>query len=161
MYCKFCGKIITDDSAFCRHCGKMLHVTPLHKFDTASKADKVTCNKNNNVRSDSNSKRKGRSRLGAIFILSITISIICTLGYALIRYEDSQPRDNTHYWGSSAYDPDVICGGNIEYVYEELNYTRKQKYEEGIKRIAIYSFPIAFGVLVIGAIITGTMKKKH
>ena len=161
MYCKFCGKTIADDSTFCKYCGNMLHINPSHKFDTVPKANQVTCNEKNDEHSEHLSTSKGGNRLGTIFLLSIAISIICTLGYALIRNEDSQPHDDIHYWGSSVYDPGVIYGGSIEDAYEEINYTRKQKYEEGIKRMAIYSFPIAFGVLVIGAILTGTMNKKH
>lgn len=161
MNCKFCGKIIADDSTFCKYCGNMLQIAASNKFDTIQEVAQVTCNKSINKQSEHNNTSKSRNRLGTIFMLSIAISITCTLGYALIRNEDSKPHDYTHYWGSSTYDPGAIYGGSIEDVYEEINYTRKQKYEEGIKRTAIYSFPITFGVLVIGAILTGTMNKKH
>ena len=45
-------------------------------------------------------------------------------------------------------------------VHEGITWMRKDGYESGIKKMAIYSFPISFGILVLGAIITGTKNKK-
>jgi hypothetical protein len=53
-----------------------------------------------------------------------------------------------------------MSGGSIEDVYEDISWIRKDEYHKGIERMAIYSFPISLGVLVLGAIFTGKMTKK-
>lgn len=160
MYCKHCGKEVAEDSKFCKHCGSNINTINIEeqKDQDPMKLGDLNSDENQKKTSDSS---KGGNRLGMIFFWSLIISVVCTLGYAVIRNEDSKPHDSSsHYWGSSVYDPNIMSGGDVESVYEQINWIRKDKYEEGIKKTAIYSFPIAFGILVIGAILTGNMNKK-
>lgn len=161
MYCKKCGKQISDDSRFCRYCGSEQD-TPCVQIEkviaTKNVVDKVE-DALNPITSKPQIKSKG-NRLVLLFLWSIAISIICTIGYAVVRSEDAKPYDSEHYWGSSVYDSQSMTGGTIESLHEDITWMRKDGYESGIKKMAIYSFPISFGILVLGAIITGTMNKK-
>lgn len=160
MYCKKCGKLISDDSKFCRYCGSEQD-TPSVQMEqviaTNNVADKVE-EANITISAKPQGKPK-RNRLVPLFLWSIAISIMCTIGYAVVRREDSKPWDAEHYWGYSVYDPQSMENTTIESVHEDITRIRKDGYESGIKKMAIYSFPISFGILVLGAIFTGTMNK--
>lgn len=156
MYCKNCGKQIADDSNFCRFCGNGVlgsswqePLVPTHS---------PTIKKNIEQQNRCVTPKKG-NRLVALFLWSVVVCICCTLGYAAVRYEDSKPCDNEHYWGSSVYDPGMLFGG-VDY-QNVVTDIRKDKYKAGIKKMAIYSFPISLGILVIGAILTGTMNNNN
>jgi hypothetical protein len=95
----------------------------------------------------------------SIFLWSLAICAICTIGYAVIRSEDAKPYDNTHYWGSSAYDTKGILVGD-DYG-DQLTWMRKSGYEKGIKKMALYSFPISFGLLVIVALLRKSDKNRQ
>lgn len=153
MYCKHCGKELADDSKFCEYCGKGVADTSIQ--ESPMQAHGFTKDKATDSQSI-NSVSKNGNRLATIFLWSVLICICCTLGYATIRYEDSKPCDSEHYFGFSVYDPGLIMGSSYE---DDLTWIRQDKYYAGIKKTAIYSFPIAFGVLVLGAIFTGTMNK--
>lgn len=159
MYCKYCGKEIKDDSKFCRWCGKSLYQAECHETSTCEKDLYVTESESNFVLKSDNGSH-GSNRLLNLFLYAIFICIICTGGYALFRYNDSLPYDEEHYWGYSVFDPNIMSGGSIEDVYEDISWIRKNEYHKGIERMAIYSFPISLGVLVLGAIFTGKMTKK-
>ena len=136
MYCKHCGKQIADDSKFCKHCGS-------NQYDSTTSP---------NLRKSSeslcfNKYIKKRNKLITIFLWSIVISICCALGYATINYEDSKPINFVGYFPEN---------------YKKFqNEIKIDKYKDGIRRTAICSFPIAFGVMVLGAILTGTMNKNN
>lgn len=161
MYCKNCGKSIADDSKFCRYCGwqqdaeRQPSIIPNHSKDDSNNSEVL-----HTPESTIKPAKSGGNRLLALFLWSIAICILCTLGYAMIRSEDAQAYDSTHYWGSSVYDPEFLTGGTLEDTHEEITWIRQDEYQKGIKNTAIYSFPIAFGILVIGAILTGNMNKK-
>lgn len=159
MYCKHCGKEIADDSKFCKYCGNKLD-EPSESEQVVKSVEAPSIDENKPVSPTNTPPQKG-NRLGLIFLWSILICAICTIGYAAIRSEDSQPCDSSHPWGTSAYDPTTMMGGDIQGVYEDVTWIRKDEYESGIKKTAIYSFPISFGILVLGAILTGTMNKKQ
>jgi hypothetical protein len=95
----------------------------------------------------------------SIFLWSLAICAICTIGYAVIRSEDAKPYDDTHYWGSSAYDTKGILVGD-DYG-DQLTWMRKSGYEKGIKKMALYSFPISFGLLVIVALLRKSDKNRQ
>jgi hypothetical protein len=154
MYCKHCGKEIAIDSKFCKFCGN--GVADSSNQESSTPKPNLTNEKISELQSTNTPSKKG-NRLAAIFLWSVLICVCCTLGYATIRYEDSKPYDSEHYWGFSAYDPGGLMGINYQ---DHLTWIREDKYKDGIRTTAIYSFPIAFGVLVLGAILTGTMNKK-
>lgn len=160
MYCKKCGKQISDDSKFCRYCGSEQDqsVEQIGQVSTTNDVVDTVKEAPRTIPEKLQTKPKG-NRLVQLFLWSIAICIICTIGYAVVRSEDSKPYDSEHYWGSSVYDPQSIMGGTIESVHEDITWMRKEGYESGIKKMAIYSFPISFGILVLGAIFTGAMNK--
>lgn len=153
MYCKHCGKEIADDSKFCKFCGNGV-ADSLNQESSTPKPSPAN-EKTSELQSTNTPPKKG-NRLVALFLWSVLICVCCTIGYAVIRYEDSKPYDSEHYFGFSAYDPGMLIGGDYE---DQLTWIRQDKYKAGIKKTTIYSFPIAFGVLVLGAIFTGTMNK--
>ena len=161
MYCKKCGKQISDDSKFCRYCGSEQDSSVEQIAQTNIINDKVdkVIEAPKTITEQPQAQPKG-NRLVRLFLWSITICVICTIGYAVIRSEDSTAYDSEHYYGSSVYDPESMSGGTIESVHENLTWFRKDGYERGIKKMVIYSFTISFGILILGAILTGTMNKK-
>lgn len=154
MYCKHCGKEIADDSKFCKYCGNGV-------VDSSNQgSSKYTPNPTTRMPTEPQSTQpipKKGNRLAALFLWSVLICVCCTIGYAVIRYEDSKPYDSEHYFGFSVYDPNALIGTDYQ---DQLTWIREDKYKAGIRKTAIYSFPIAFGALVLGAIFTGTMNKK-
>jgi len=154
MYCKHCGKEIADDSIFCKYCGN--GVVDSSNQGSSTPTPSPTNEKITKPQGAKTVPQKG-NRLAAIFLWSVVICVCCTLGYAAIRYEDSKPYDTEHYFGSSAYDPGMLFGGDYQ---DTLTWIRQDEYKAGITKTAIYSFPIAFGILVLGAILTGAKNKK-
>lgn len=155
MYCKHCGKEIADDSKFCKFCGN--GVADSSNQESSTPKPSPTNEKIYELQSTNTPSKKG-NRLVVLFLWSMLICVCCTLEYAAIRYEDSKPYDSEHYFGFSVYDPDMLIEGNN--YQDQLTWIRQDEYKAGIKKTAIYSFPIAFGVLVLGAILTGTRNKK-
>ena len=150
LYCRHCGKQIASDSQFCQHCG--------------SRIEKVTASDLTETQgiihgTSTSTTKKGGMTLLSIFLWSLAICAICTIGYAVIRSEDAKPYDDTHYWGSSAYDTKgILVGDDYE---DQLTWMRKSGYEKGIKKMALYSFPISFGLLVIVALLRKSDKNRQ
>lgn len=150
LFCRHCGKLIDSDSQFCQHCGGKVSNT--NEYETASN------NKDTHAEIQEEIPQvgtivttKGGMSLLSIFLWSLAICAICTIGYAAIRSEDAKPYDRTHYWGSSAYDTKGILFGD-DYG-DQLTWMRKDGYKKGIKNMALYSFPISFGILVVVALV--------
>lgn len=162
MYCKQCGKQIADDSKFCRYCGSTQDEPSVSQESPMSSNNEVSVDNSKDVPSDTSittTNKEGKSnRLGKIFLLSIGICILCTIGYAVIRNEDSKPYDAAHYWGSSVYDTKGSLMGEYE---DQLTWMREDGYKKGIKNMAIYSFLISFGVLVVGSLISKSSNNRN
>ncbi len=65
MYCKKCGKIISDDSSFCPHCGA-----------TCSKPQSSSYNAPTNYYQDSSSRHEAHG-VNVVGIIGFVLSIIC------------------------------------------------------------------------------------
>ena len=109
------------------------------------------------MRQESCNKVKSKNRVLPLFLWALVVSAICTIGYAIVRHEDSKPYDKNHYWGSSTYDTNGMLWGD-DYG-DQLTQIRKVGYEKGIKNMVLYSFPISFGILLIGALLNNSTKK--
>lgn len=157
LFCRHCGKQIDSDSLFCQHCGGKVGNTKEHESVPINNSTPVDIQEEiQNV--DKTVTKNGGMSLLSIFLWSLAICAICTIGYAVIRSEDAKPYDKTHYWGSSAYDTEGMLWGD-DYG-DQLTWMRKNGYEKGIKNMALYSFPISFGILVVVALVRKSGNKQ-
>lgn len=145
IFCKHCGRKIAPYSQYCQYCGGNLQELEPPNW------------KEMNMRKESCNKVKSKNRVLPLFLWALVVSAICTIGYAIVRYEDSKPYDKNHYWGSSTYDTNGMLWGD-DYG-DQLTQMRKVGYEKGIKNMVLYSFPISFGILLIGALLNNSTKK--
>ena len=133
MYCKYCGKEITDDSMFCQHCGS--------KLDNVAKESilkRNTCNAGNDDmdktalstqtihKSKENSSIIANEIVGNLKMIGIALAILAIymIGFIAIHQKDITKYDyETHasYFGESCYDPSTITG-NWKLHWEEHYY---------------------------------------
>ena len=143
MYCKHCGKQITDDAVYCKYCGNRQDIECQDREVSSMAIGEHPAEQTERL---IGTKNKKSHKLAIILIASITISIALSTGYAIIRHEDSLPYDLSHYWGSSVYD----TKGSLSDGYQrQLTWMRQEGYERGIKNMAIYSFISSFAILVV------------
>ena len=157
LFCRHCGKQIDPDSQFCQHCGGK--VGNKNEYETVPSNIDTHIDIQEEIQNvDTKATNNGGMSLLSIFLWSLAICAICTIGYAVIRSEDAKPYDETHYWGSSAYDTKgILMGDNYG---DQLTWMRKDGYEKGIKNMALYSFPISFGILVVVALVRKSANKQ-
>lgn len=135
MYCKHCGKQITEDSKFCQHCGNKIEAetpeTIIQKESgipfqsdnkTTSKIEEQNQPKDPIVlkvevqeKSKKTSSIIANEIIGNIKMIGVTISLVVVymLGFILIHQKDIKKYDyetHTSYWGESCYDEDIITG---------------------------------------------------
>ncbi len=152
MFCKYCGEKIADDSVFCKYCGKNVLDNDCEESSNPLSTPVV---ENGTKEQNVNKKAKTRVDIVSIFLLSLAISVACCTGFAIIRMDDSKPFDKAHSMGDSVYDPPYIMGSDYQ---NDLTNIRKEKFEEGLMKTALYSFPISFVILLISAKIRESSK---
>ena len=126
MYCKHCGKQITDDSSFCQYCGKTVIDEPLlqksstilpvnnKNFSEESTSEVIiVTQKANPIQVEVSKKSKDNSStianeiVGNLKMVGIALCIffVYMICVGLIHSKDAKPLDENSYWGESCYDP--------------------------------------------------------
>ena len=133
MYCKYCGKEITDDSMFCQHCGSRLDNVAkesILKRNTCNAGnddmDKTALSTQTIHKSKENSSIIANEIVGNLKMIGIALAILAIymIGFIAIHQKDITKYDyETHasYFGESCYDPSTITG-NWKLHWEEHYY---------------------------------------
>ena len=144
MYCKHCGKQISDNSVFCQYCGNKLDSSEFESQNsdvmsaTQEFGDKSTSSKMKNE--DASNKRTNSAIANEIVAnlkmigFAIILSIVYVIGFIVIRSGEAKPLTEDGYYGESCYDPSNVSGGEM-FLWEQHyakkvcmapNYTKKK-----------------------------------
>lgn len=157
MYCKNCGKEISDDSKFCKFCGTQMDDSPMimNNFDDLSKTKsevqvsamekspvKIEIVKGTTVDKSAvaNEIVSNVKMLGIAFL----IWLIYIIGFIIIHKNDIKLMDENSWYGESCYDPSILSGEWImdwqnQYAIKVLmapDYSKNKKPLEGIEALA-------------------------
>ncbi len=137
MYCKHCGKQISDDSTFCQYCGDKVDTMfidetteRINSTSTPNTEDKSVENALEVVKSTKEESpiqvevsRKGKNInstianeiVGNLKMVGIALCIFAfyMIGFMLIHSKDAKPLDENGYWGESCYDPLYMSSSKI------------------------------------------------
>ncbi|MDT4418673.1 MULTISPECIES: zinc ribbon domain-containing protein [Bacteroides] len=132
MYCKFCGKEISDDSKFCCYCGQQ--VSEVHNNSKNEHSDvkndsqviPVEIKKTVNV-SISKKEHVKKSTIANEIIanlkmcgFALVVLITFVVGFYLYHANDIKPMDEYNPWGYSCYDR--VVPGLVETPWEHIYY---------------------------------------
>ena len=123
MFCKNCGKQISDDSRFCRYCG-----TLVEELEDVNIENNVKTTVQNQVvepvkeeptlkievikQPSSTAKTFAKEVIGNLkmVVLAIGLFIIYMGCFIVYHQKDIKPMDDNSYWGESCYDPSTLSG---------------------------------------------------
>lgn len=122
MYCKNCGKIIADDSHFCKYCGTLVDV--LSEINNSNRTPKsgseivVTTKEESPLKIEIAKKTNIKNSIIAdeiianvkMLVIAFAIWIIYIVGFYAIHQEDIKPMDENSWFGESCYDPSSLSG---------------------------------------------------
>lgn len=144
MYCKHCGKEITEDSKFCRHCGGKLDdiEQDIHSINDISKPESDEKEKSAisikvTQKSKDNSAAIANEIVGNLKMIGLAIVpfVVYMVTFVLIHQKDITKYDyetKTSFLGESCYDPSTITGSWKfhweEYYYELLYFELHNQY---------------------------------
>lgn len=144
MYCKNCGKQISDDSIFCRFCGTCLEEEIcINNEVIADKKDipkdiaplkeepviKVEIKKKEPSTKANTFAKEVVANL-KMLVLALGLFIAYMLCFIISRQDDIKPMDDNSYWGESCYDPKTLSGKwwfdwERHYAHEIQSYDRR------------------------------------
>lgn len=143
MYCKHCGKLISDDSSFCQYCGGKL------KEELTSQADNIASSVNDEgllnecgantvmpakkpIATQSEAAKKLKDKkianeiIGNLKMMGLAAALFAAymLGFIILHQKDITKYDyetHTSYYGESCYDPSSLTG-NWKFHWEQHYY---------------------------------------
>lgn len=125
MYCKKCGKQISDDSKYCKHCGILVDETvPANNADIPTTTQElksdvvVTSRENAPVKIEISKKTTIKESTIANEIVAnlkmVGIAVILwsvyILGFMCVHSKDTKAMDENSWYGESCYDPSSLSG---------------------------------------------------
>lgn len=156
MFCKHCGKQISDDSTFCQYCGGKVDAPAqeskedfiVQQIEKPAEADKeqaeevvITTKETQPLQVEVSKKTKDNSStiadeiVGNLKMIGLAFAFFALymIGFMLVHLEDIKEYDYpiSSYFGESCYDPQTLSGNWIfnweEHYYETLYW---QKYHQ-------------------------------
>ncbi|WP_302814051.1 zinc ribbon domain-containing protein [Leyella stercorea] len=125
MYCKKCGKQISDDSKYCKHCGILVDETvPANNADIPTTTQElksevvVTSRENTPVKIEISKKTTIKESTIANEIVAnlkmVGIAVILwsvyILGFMCMHSKDTKTMNENSWYGESCYDPSSLSG---------------------------------------------------
>ena len=125
MYCKKCGKQISDDSKYCKHCGILVDETvPANNADIPTTTQElkpdvvVTSRENAPVKIEISKKTtiKGSTIANEIVAnlkmvgIAVILWSVYILGFMCVHSKDTKAMDENSWYGESCYDPSSLSG---------------------------------------------------
>lgn len=123
MFCKNCGKQISEDSRFCRYCGTLVEEIEEGKIESNTKTAvqnqviesikeepklKVEIIKQHSTSAKAYANEViGNLKMIGLAIVFFLIYIVCFIVY---HQKDIKPMSDKSYWGESCYDPTSLSG---------------------------------------------------
>lgn len=140
MYCKHCGKQISDDSIFCQHCGGKVDTIISENTDSQTTIKDLSTEENNTsepkapevvITTKGNSaiqvevSKKGTNNnsiianeiVGNLKMIGVAIClfIVYMIGFVIVRSDDAKPLVDNSCFRASCYDNNPICLSEYEF----------------------------------------------
>lgn len=164
MYCKKCGKQISDDSKYCKYCGILVDETvPANNADVPTTTQElksegvVTSKENVPVKIEISKKTTIKESTIANEVVAnlkmVGIAVILwsvyILGFVCVHSKDTKPMNENSWYGESCYDPSSLSGNWMmawqnQYAIKVLmapDYSKQKKMPKGIE---VLSFSINY-----------------
>lgn len=164
MYCKKCGKQISDDSKYCKYCGILVDETvPANNTDIATttqelKSEVVVTSKENapvkiEISKNTNIKQSTIANEVIANLKMVGIAVILwsvyILGFMGVHSKDAKPMNEKSWYGESCYDPSSLSGNWImawqnQYAIKVLMAPDYSKQKRTLKGIEALSFTVNY-----------------
>ena len=164
MYCKKCGKQISDDSKYCKYCGISVDETvPANNADIPTttqelKSEVVVSSKENvPVKIEISKKTTIKESTIANEVVAnlkmVGIAVILwsayILGFMCIHSKDTKPMNEKSWYGESCYDPSSLSGNWMmdwqnQYAIKVLMAPDYSKQKRALKGIEALSFAMNY-----------------
>ena len=164
MYCKKCGKQISDDSKYCKYCGILVDETvPANNTDIATttqelKSEVVVTSKENapvkiEISKNTNIKQSTIANEVIANLKMVGIAVILwsvyILGFMGVHSKDAKPMNEKYWYGESCYDPSSLSGNWImawqnQYAIKVLMAPDYSKQKRTLKGIEALSFTVNY-----------------
>lgn len=159
MYCKKCGKQISDDSKYCKYCGILLDETiPANNTDISTttqelKSEVVETSKENapvKIEISKNTNIK-QSTIANEFVanlkmvcMAVLLWSVYILGFMGVHSKDTKIMNENSWYGESCYDPSSLSGNWMmdwqnQYAIKVLmapDYSKQKKTLKGIEALS-------------------------
>ena len=164
MYCKKCGKQISDDSKYCKYCGILVDETvPANNTDIATttqelKSEVVVTSKENapvkiEISKNTNIKQSTIANEVIANLKMVGIAVVLwsvyILGFMGVHSKDAKPMNEKSWYGESCYDPSSLSGNWMmawqnQYAIKVLMAPDYSKQKRTLKGIDALSFTVNY-----------------